>query len=183
MNLQHLKIKIFVAGDLRVDMQRFIEVFHDWVASQSMDEMLIDVADYRHVPNGPGVVLIGHEADYAMDQTGGRFGLIYSRKAPLDGSNTDRLRQGLRAAAKACLRLETELASLEFSRHELAITINDRALAPNSDETDAAFRPILTQFLQQTFDANQCSVEYDRDPRRLFGVAVKFSEPIDLQKL
>ena len=87
MNLQHINVKIFVDGELTVDPERFIELFHRWVATQAMAEMLIDVADYRHVPNGPSVVLVGHEADYVLDNTGGRYGLVYNRKAPLDGND------------------------------------------------------------------------------------------------
>ena len=93
MELQHVNIKIFVDGDLQVDLQRIIEVFHRWTAEQSMDEMLIDVADYRHVPAGPGVVLVGHEADYGLDNAGNRQGLLYNRKASIEGSNADRLGQ------------------------------------------------------------------------------------------
>ena len=64
MNVQHVNVKFFVDGELNVDWERFIEVFHVWIAEQSTDELLIDVADYRHVPMGPGVILVGHEEDY-----------------------------------------------------------------------------------------------------------------------
>ena len=80
MELQHIAFKVFVEGDLTVDWEQFINVFHTWVAAQSMPEMMIDVADYRHVPNGPGVVMTGHEADYYMDNTGGEPGLRYVSK-------------------------------------------------------------------------------------------------------
>ncbi len=102
MQLQHVNVKIYVDGDLNVDPARFIEVFHRWIREQATNELLIDVADYRHVPSGPGVLLVGFEADYGMDNTGGRYGLRYNRKAPLEGSNADRVRQALRSAAYAC---------------------------------------------------------------------------------
>ena len=66
MNLQHINVKIYVEDDSAVDLSRFIDVFHSWIKQQLLDELLIDVADYRHVPAGPGVILIGHEADNAM---------------------------------------------------------------------------------------------------------------------
>ena len=43
MNLQHVNIKIFADGDVNVDLEQIVEVFHSWVAEQSMDELLIDV--------------------------------------------------------------------------------------------------------------------------------------------
>ena len=60
-------------------------------------ELLLDVADYRHVPAGPGVMLIGNEGDYSVDNTGDRLGIRYNRKAALDGDNQDRLRQAARS--------------------------------------------------------------------------------------
>ena len=72
------------------------------------DELLLDVADYRHVHEGPGVVLIGHQANYSVDNTDNRLGVRYNRKAPLDGTNQDRLTQATRAALTAFQRLEAE---------------------------------------------------------------------------
>ena len=102
MELQHINVKIYVDGDLAIDPAAFIDVFHEWVREHTLDELLIDVADYRHVPAGPGVMLIGHEGDYSMDNAGDRWGLRYNRKAAVDGSNDDRLRQALCSAVRAC---------------------------------------------------------------------------------
>ena len=41
---------------------------------------MIDVANYAHVPKGPGVALIGHGTDYFIDEGEGRLGLLYNRK-------------------------------------------------------------------------------------------------------
>ena len=64
MNLQHVNIKIFVDGAMTVDPERFIEVFHRWIAERSMDEMLIDVADYRHVPSSH-IASMGYARDFS----------------------------------------------------------------------------------------------------------------------
>ena len=157
MELQHVNVKIYVEGDLTVDPARFIKVFHEWIQEDALDEMLIDVADYRHVPAGPGVLLIAHEADYSMDNTDNRWGLRYNRKSMLEGDNENRFRQALRSAANACRLLEARLADesvpLKFSRHEFELFINDRALAPNSPETFAACRPELEAFLEWKGDS------------------------------
>lgn len=184
MELQHLNVKIFVDGELKVDLQRFIETFHRWVSAQVLDEMLIDVADYRHVPHGPGVVLIGLDADYGMNQTGGRFGLLHNRKAPVEGTNADRLRQALTAAASVCLRLESEMEGLRFSRTEFDLFINDRALAPNTAETFAACGDELTSALQGLLGHDDFELSYEvGDPRRLFTVAVRCARPVELEQL
>jgi len=183
MELQHVNVKIFVDGDLTVDLDRFIEVFHRWVAEQSMDEMMIDVADYSHVPAGPGVLLVGLESDYAMDNRGNRFGLLYNRKGALDGSNDQRIRHSLGHAAKTCLLLESEFDGLKFSRSQFELFINDRAVAPNNDATRESCEPVLTACFRDIFGDNQFSMEFSHDPRSRFGAVVSLSNPVDLAEL
>ena len=182
MELQHVNVKLFVEGELPVDAGRFIDVFHRWIRESVLDDFLIDVADYRHVPDGPGVMLIGHDVDYAMDHVGGRWGLLYNRKASLDGSNEDRLRQAFSSAANACRLLEEEFSAdgLKFSRNELQVIINDRALAPNTPETLAAAQPELESFLATLFGHNDFTITPESDTRRRFGVTVTSSSPFDL---
>jgi hypothetical protein len=183
MELQHVNVKIFVDGDLPVDPEQFINVFHNWTAEQSCDELLIDVADYRHVPAGPGVVLVGLEADYAMDNAGGRWGLLYNRKASTDGSNEDRFAQAFRAAASACQRLEGELTGLKFSRHEFQLFINDRALAPNVVETLDACRGEIESFLQGLLGHGDATLTVEPNSRRRFGVVVQTGAAFDWTQL
>ena len=186
MDFQHVNVKIYVDGDLNVDAARFIEIFHHWVAERLFDELLIDVADYRHVPAGPGVVLIGHEADYSMDNSNNRYGMRYNRKAPLDGSNMHRFVQALRSAANACQLLEAQLEKdgpLKFSRQEFELFINDRALASNTPLTYATCKPELEAFLKNVLGHSEFTLEHDSDPRRLFGVNVKLAKPFDLGAL
>lgn len=180
MQLQHVNIKLFIDGELRIDLEKIIEVFHRWTAEQSMDEMLIDVADYRHVPAGPGVVLVGHEADYALDNAGNRPGLLYNRKASIDGSNADRIRQALAAALKACDLLEADFpGQLKFNRQAFDLIINDRAIAPNTAETFVAYKTELGSILSEMGHAD-ANLTHDADPRRRFGVSVGLSQPLAL---
>ena len=184
--LQHINVKIYVEGDLKVEPGLFIDVFHGWVGNGVMPELLIDVADYRHVPDGPAVLLVGHEADYILDRTAGRWGLVYNRKAPLDGTDEERLRQALGAAASAALVLETQFTSegLQFSRRQMQISINDRGLAPNTPETFDAVRPRLESFLEGALGQSDLTVSHeDEDLRRRFSVVVEAAQPYDLQEL
>ncbi len=183
MNFQHITVKIPVDGELNVDLKRFIELFHRWIAEGAVDEMLIDVADYRHVPRGPGVMLIGREADYAIDQTGGTPGLAYNRKAPLEGTNADRFRQSLRSAAKACVLLESELKGLRFSRDQFEVCVNDRAMAPNTAETRQAFEADLLAFLSNALGENDCTLDTAEDPRLRVGAVAHLSTPLDLKDI
>jgi hypothetical protein len=181
MELQYLVAKIFVEGDLKIDPARIVNVFHRWVASQSLPGMLVDVAELLHVPAGPGVILVGVEADYALDYTGHRWGLLYRRKTPLTGTNTDRLGQALRSAAHVAQLLEAEFPELKFSRREFSVVINDRVLAQNTPEAFAAAKPELDAFLKSwTGRGDSTLTPLDTDRRRRFGVLVKTSSPFEL---
>lgn len=101
MDFQHVNVKLLVNDPGGVDLEPLIPIFHRWIQGRVFEELLLDIADYRHVYAGPGVVLIGHQADYSVDNTDNRLGVRYNRKAPLDGSNQNRLIQAARAALTA----------------------------------------------------------------------------------
>src|SRR5260370_25569521 len=147
MEVQRVQIKIYVTPDSAraVDPEAFIGVFHRWIKERVLAELLVDVANYLHVPKGPGVVLIGHGADYFMDQGEGRLGLLYNRKRagpPPADRVTDLVRRTLHAASL----LEREPAfggKLRFASSELVFRVNDRLAAPNRDATFEALKPEL----------------------------------------
>ena len=155
MELQHINVKLFLKNVEEVDLEALIPVFHRWIQDQTSGELLLDVADYRHVHAGPGVVLIGHHGDYSVDNSGGRLGVRYNRKGPLEGTNQDRLLQATKAALIACRRLEDEpllKGTLRFNGRELEVWINDRLLAPNSEETRRTIHPEFQTFFSNLFN-------------------------------
>ena len=171
--LQHIVVKVPVQGELGIEPGELIPIFHRWVAEQSMPELLIDVADLRHVPDGPGVILVGSEADYSLDNGQSEWGLQYRRKDVLAGSNVDRLTQALGAARAACARLEQELGGrVRFDQSRADVIVNDRALAPNTDETRRAAAPDLDAFARAAFGATATATPHGGDPRRRFGVRI-----------
>jgi hypothetical protein len=186
MQLQHVNVKLLVQNPQDVDLEPLIPVFQSWIQEPSNGELLLDVADYRHVEAGPGVVLIGHEGNYSVDNTDNRLGVRYNRKAVLNGSNQDRLEQAARAALSACRRLEEEPrlgGKLRFNGREFEIFINDRLLAPNSDETRKAVTSDLRAFSQKLFQGSEFSISYENDPRKLFAATLKTEKPISVADL
>lgn len=180
--LQHVNVKLLVKDSASVDLEAAVPVFHQWIQGQVCDELLLDVADYTHVPDGPGILLIGHEADYALDNTGGRLGVRYNRKAVLSGSNLDRLEQAARSAVRAFERLQQDL-KLNFNGVDLEVVINDRLLAPNTDETNKAAEPEIRKFLAKLFDGAGYSLTYPSDPRCLFGARIKVERVFTIPEL
>lgn len=181
MQLQHVNIKLFVQEAGEPHLEPLIPVFHSWIENQNGDELLIDVADYSHVPAGPGVVLIGHEGNYSVDNTANRLGIRYNRKAAVDGSNQERLAQAARAAIQACQRLEAEPrldGKFRFNGRDIEIFINDRLLAPNSPATREAVDADFRLFCKKLFGAKEYSISYGADPRSLFTASVKAAQPV-----
>lgn len=188
-DLQHINVKVLLEGG--ADLDPVIPIFHGWIQNRvvhnpELPELLIDVADYRHVHHGPGIVLIGHEADYSIDNTDGRLGLRYNRKTQLGASNQEKLTHGLRAALAATKRLQedTQLNSkLHFNGHDIELFINDRLIAPTNEDTRQAVDPILRQVLTRLFAGTEYSVRYETDPRRLLGAFIHSERQFSVEEL
>src|SRR5512132_3303036 len=133
MNVQHFNIKLFLENPEAVNLAEYGAIFNSWIQNHALDELLIDVADYLHVHNGPGIMLIGHEADYSLDNRAGRLGLLYNRKQQLEVTTQEKLGQAARAALTAAQILEKE-NGLKFNGSEVEVIINDRLLVPNTPE-------------------------------------------------
>jgi hypothetical protein len=187
MQLQHVNVKLLVQHRDEASLEPLIPVFHGWIEDQAADdELLIDVADYSHVPAGPGVVLIGHEGNYSVDNTGNRLGVRYNRKAALDGNNQDCLTQAARAALAACRRLEAEPrldGKFRFNGQDLEIFINDRLIAPNDAATREAFDADFHLFSRKLFRGKEYSISYGEDPRSLFTAFVRTVRPFSVTDL
>jgi hypothetical protein len=186
------ELKFFLDDASGVELEEFIPVFHDWIQTQQLEELLIDVADYRHVPQGPGVVLIAHDAHYVMDLTDERLGLLYSRRRETHPSRCaiesveDRLKSVWHCALTACQRLAAHPAlhgRLQFRGNELLLRCNDRLQAPN---TTAAYDDLcqhLEPFLATLYPGQRVEVEHMREHTSRLTVAIKVPEPLDVDTL
>lgn len=142
MELYKLGIKIFISNPEAVRIRDVIPVFHSWIQQQKIEgHLLIDVHDYSHVYNGPGILLVGHEGNFCLDQADGRLGLVYYRKQPV----ADPLRVVFHAAQSAARLLEGEpkLNGIRFRSDEFQVFSNDRLLAPNSAEGRTQLEPVI----------------------------------------
>jgi hypothetical protein len=181
MELQKINVKFFAAEPNQVHLEEFINVFNAWI--QSSDGEFYDVADYSHVHDGPGIVLVAHEANISIDSTGGRLGLLYNRKQPLSGTNQERLRFVFRSALENCRKLEQDSAlrgRLSFLGNEASLLINHRLIAPNTEEVFEEVRPEIQALAQSLYQGADVTLERRPDPRERFNVAIKSARPLDL---
>jgi hypothetical protein len=186
MEFQHVNVRLLLKNADEVNLEALIPVFHSWIQDQAGGELLLDVADYRHVRSGPGVVLIGHQGNYSLDNAGDRWGVRYNRKAVLEGTNQERLVQATQAALAACQRLETDPrlgGTIQFNGREMEVFINDRLLAPNTPETRAAADTEFRTFFSTLFGDVDYAASYSQDPRSLFSIHVRTPQAFDTTAL
>ena len=183
MELQKLNVKFFVEQPDKVALTEFIEIFHSWI--QATDGVYHDVADYSHMHAGPGIVLVANSANISIDESGARRGLLFSQKAPLTGSNQDKIRTVLRAALDNCRKLEAEPAlkgKLRFAANEAVLSVNDRLVGENSQLAFDALRGDVEAVAKQLFGGANVTVARDAESRRQLNVQVKSGTGVDLAK-
>lgn len=183
-------VKFYAADASGVSHHDFVPVLHTWIQSRAVaDHVLIDVNDYSHVHNGPGTLLVAHEANFYLDTLDGFLGLSYSRKQPLaDGgaSFADNLRYAFAAALEACQRLEQDLSlagRLKFRTDEATVKLNDRLAAPNTAETFQQVRPELDRVAAQLWPGATVDIEHYPGELALFEARLRSSDPADVATL
>lgn len=186
MESHKLVVKLFADGADTLPLDAVVPVFHGWIRDQAIaDHLLIDVADYAHVPNGPGTVLVAHEGNFHFDRQDGA-GLLYVRKQPVAGASNfrERLTAVVRHALSAAAKLEVDptIAGIRFRPNEIVFRINDRLLGPNDEQTYRDIAPDLQAFFAELYQSD-FTLEHRHDAQRLFEVRVKAKSPAKLTEL
>ena len=173
MNLQYLNWKIFLENPAEAEPEEWFKVFSTWIPDAP--EIFIDVADYKHVPDGPVILLVGHYVNYSLDATGRKPGLLYDYKHPVEGTNEEKIRTSLIGILQVAKRLEEDAGfkhKPKFKTGELQLIVNSRAAAPNTPATLEAVKPDLAQVLSKAFGEGAFTLEHLTDPRQRFSVRI-----------
>ena len=186
MNLQCLRIKVF-AEQFDFDPEVLIPIFHRWIQEKTLTEtLLIDVADYRHVHNGPGVMLIGNDIHLGIDWAEGRPGLVYSFKRDKPGPASEKFDEVFAGALNACQLLEKEAVfggALRFRTDELQVGVISRLLAPNSKAILDEFCPHLRAYGDRLFPGAELVIELLQPSPAPFAVTLRSGEPHSVSEL
>jgi hypothetical protein len=185
MKPDRLGIKFYINTPTTIDLATIVPIFQRWIQDHAVEGMLIDVIDYKHVHEGPGIVLIGHEGDYGLDLGDGRHGLLYIRKR--DGGDTlkEQLQIAIRFALGACRQLEAEpsLQGLTFNYSEAKISFMDRLHTPNTPETFDTVHDQVQSFLTEIYGGDvELQRAYD-DARELFAIRVNAAKDVTLDTM
>ena len=136
-----LSVKFFFE-ELSIDVESFIPVFHRWIRENVVpNELLLDVADYKHIVDGPAILLVGHEADYVVDLTDAKPGLMYVRKRDAGSDLSDALGTTLSQALNGVKLTESDVelkGKLKLRTDAATIVLLDRLNYPNTANGDGA---------------------------------------------
>lgn len=187
MQVQQLSVKFFLENGAAIDTDQLISIFHRWIRDRILgDEVLIDVADYRHVPQGPGVMMVAHEGHYAMDEGGGGIGLSYSVKRDPMGTAQERFPRVFERVLNACSLLEKEesLPGLNFDGARVQVQVLSRLAAGNSESEFAALQSELQKFLPRLYESALLDVQhFDADAKSPLGAWVTVGSDVGVSTL
>ena len=160
---QRVGVKVFVEDQEAFDRARMIEVFHRWIQEDRLTGTLVDVHDYTHVREGPGVLLVAHEWHLRTDEAGGRIGLEYEMKREASGSLAERLREAIVGVLEAATAVEQDTAGdnpVRFATREMVFRFTDRLAVP---ATEAAFEEVTGELEDLLADFyGRVPIEFER---------------------
>ena len=184
MNPHRISVKLYLDDPAALDAEAVVSPFHRYIREDSVGGIPIDVARYAHVVNGPGVLIIGHQLDYAIDYAEGRAGISVTRKRDAGGTLAEQVRDLAAEAARLSLLLQAEDGIREAGRvgtGEALVTILDRYEAPNDDETLVRVEPALRDGFEPLSECAALEVSRVGTSREPFAarVAITSARPLE----
>jgi hypothetical protein len=172
--LKRLDIRLFIADPNAVEWGEFLPLFTRW--AQEEPDRWLDVADYRHVPTGPKVVLIGKECHVSVDNRREEAALLFSRREPYEGSNEERIASAFRDAFAYAERVSRELPHIRFRHDVCELAVNDRVAFPNEPEIAEAVAAELRSALAALMPNSTATLEHDPNPKERITFRVRLGE-------
>ena len=176
MDFHKINVKFFAEKGSDISLHAFIPVFHRWIQEDKLEGFMVDVTEYTHVYQGPGVLIIAQEANYSVDEAEGKRGFMYAQKRVPEKSAVDHIKTAFRRALKAASDLENEkefAGKLKFATGNFEVTINDRLAAPAGSASQAEIEKALKPFLDGLYGAGSYQLTGEKDVKKLAGFVVK----------
>lgn len=148
---------------------KVVLAFNHWIQNSAITaHKLIDVANYSQVLDGPGIVLVGLEGNFSLENpsTGRKF--AYQRKSATLGDFSARVKGCLETARKAAALLEKELP-IRFEKDRFEVLLADRLNVPDGEKASEEF----AKAIEEIFKSENGEVEVLKTGEGLPGVAVK----------
>jgi rhodanese-related sulfurtransferase len=132
------RLTLAVAADPAGDLEPALGVFHRFIQRSLVEGHILDVADYRHVPNGPGVMLVGQDIDYGLNTRA----LTVTMKRRGDDASTQ-FRDAVRMVLGTIEAIEADGAlPCRFDATQLRVSVADRKLGTQAQIQSALLAEI-----------------------------------------
>ena len=183
MDLQKFGIKLFLNVNNDFNSRDFIPVFHHWIQDKIVDDhLLIDVADYSHVPDGPGVMLVAHEGLFSLDQENLHPGIMYMRKTKMEGNFNKRLIKILDITLQAANLLNNNdfNRDFDFTQNLFRFIANDRRIAENTLENQNLYQGVVREVLQEKYKTSNVKFVNISNKNERLAFTVNISTDINI---
>jgi hypothetical protein len=171
MQLKKLAVKIPFARTELPASDRWIEVMNLWIRDKSISGTLIDVADYSHMVNGPGIVLVAHEFILSLDHQSGWSGLRIASRRDTGKDTAEELKELLSILSTASKSLK-ESFDLDLDTRRIEISALDRLNQGSAQE--------FTDLANEVLGSKGTNRE-GRDEKSLPGVDLDLNEAFSLE--
>ena len=176
---KRLGVKFILSQPTTLQPAETVPIFQRWIQERAVPGMLIDVIDYKHVPDGPGIILIADEGDYAYDLSDGEIGLQYIRKRALPGELAAALAQAIKHAIIAARQLEAEVSDIAFDYANIKISFIDRQHYRNTAERCAAVASHVAACLGEIYGGEVRVEQRYADERELLCITAVVNDAVD----
>ncbi|MDA1190296.1 MAG: hypothetical protein O3A46_01285 [Candidatus Poribacteria bacterium] len=149
-DLKRIDIKLYIANPDAVVWEDYLRIFTEW-RDENRAEWL-DIADYFHVPAGPGALLVGKTCHISVDNRHNRPGILYSLRGTVSGSTQERIAESLRKTLEYTNKLQQhDNCPLTVNTDEIDFIVNDRMNFPNDAASYNAIKSDLAAAIEDVF--------------------------------
>ncbi len=175
-------IKFYFETGMNLNVKEVIPEFHQWIQTEAVeDHLLIDVVDYSHIPDGPGIMLIAHEGHFSIDHEKKLPGLMYQRRTEIEGDFTKRFASVFSTTLQTVIKMENNSIekSIQFKPNMFRFITNDRLAAENSDENQNYYKESVCTFIQREFQGSKLEINNISTKNERLAFDVKAQEDIN----
>lgn len=185
-DLQRIDLKVMARAPEPPPLDPILTVFDRWRREEDAPSDWVDLADYAHMPQGPGVMMAGKREHFVVDTNEPGLGVMVQTRKDLDGAVEERFLEAFRRHLTLAVRLVGEPEwpqAIQVESGKWLVAVNDRLHFPNDDETDADLKTGLVAALDRLFGEGAYTLSRDDNPRRRYGYVVEASSAPDLGEL